>query len=60
MAPYFRGVYFDEYRYFLRNLSIDGVWADAGDTMTWVDGRMNVGSNVWRGADWCYQLLQTW
>jgi len=34
MAPYFRGVYFDEYRYFLRNLSIDGVWADAGDTMT--------------------------
>ena len=33
MYPVFMGVPFDEFNFFLHNISIDGVWLDAADTL---------------------------
>ena len=54
-APVFKGVPFDESNFFLHNISIDGVWLDASDTLVRVSakGIYKDGPQNWMHAPFC-------
>mmetsp|Transcript_32212 Transcript_32212/g.96158 ORF Transcript_32212/g.96158 Transcript_32212/m.96158 type:complete len:483 (-) Transcript_32212:245-1693(-) len=34
MAPVFHGIYFDEFRFFIRDIGVDGIWTDSASSVT--------------------------